>query len=181
MTESASHDVDALIERVLSLSVPLHGSIAHFDETGNTYQIAGPPGVALFERDNGNTISHVSSSPSPMLIPIVDDLRRRHLHAAGRDETIDNSHLPSLLLLCVYLADGEQDERLSLRQIARRPANIVAIDEEAGRHDPELERNDVAMRAWMPLAGEHDPDAGIHPAIVEMRFAARRHERYAPW
>lgn len=181
MTSSHEHDTDMLIARVLEHSVPLHDSIRVFDEPDASYRLEGAPGVAMFDRDAGSTISHVSSSPSPMMMPVLDDLRVRHLSMVGADANIDNSHLPALLLLCIYLVDSDVSERLALGQIARRPAEIIAIDEEAGRHDPELEPHDVALRAWTPLAADHAPDAGIHPAILEMRFRALRHERYVPW
>lgn len=175
------HDVEALLDRVLELSVPLHDSIALFDEPRATYRLVGAPGVALFERDAGTTISHVSSSPSPDLMPALDSLRQRHLHMAGRAEDVDNSHLPALLLLCMYLSDEGAQGRLALRAIARRPAEVAALDEEAGRHDPELEPNDAALRAWTPLAADHAPDSGVHPAILELRFPTHRTQRYVPW
>jgi hypothetical protein len=174
-------DIDRIIARVLEHSVPLHDSIRVFDEPGATYRLEGAPGIALFERDGTSTISHISSSPSPLLMPVLDDMRVQHLSKVGVGDDVDNSHLPALLLLCMYLVDGEASERLNLSAIARRPAEIVAMDEEAGKHDPELEPHDAALRAWTPLVADHAPDAGVHPAVLEMRFRSRRHERYAPW
>ncbi len=181
MEASIETDPDVIISRVLEYSVPLHDAIRSFDEPAAAYRLEGAPGVALFERDAGTTISHVSSSPSPMLMPVLDELRKRHLERAGCNNDIDNSHLPALLLLCMYLVDPATSERFSLDRIARRPAEIVAIDEESGRHDPELEPHDAALRAWTPLIAEHAPDAGSHSAVLEMRFKAMRHERYVPW
>src|SRR5690606_37229921 len=121
---------EALLTRVLELSVPLHSAIAPFDEPGARYELAGAPGVAFFERDALDTISHVSGSPSPALAQVLEDLRGRYLQAIGAPDDMDNSHLPPLLLLCCYLADPVTRERISLDQIVARPAQIRAIDEE---------------------------------------------------
>lgn len=181
MDASIESDPDTIIARVLEHSVPVHDAIRAFDEPGASYRLEGAPGIALFERDAGTTISHVSSSPSPLLMPVLDDLRARHLDRVGCAAGIDNSHLPALLLLCLYLVDPGTSERFSLDRIARRPAEIVAIDEESGRHDPELEPHDAALRAWTPLVAEHVDDSQTHAAVLEMRFRAMRHERYVPW
>lgn len=178
---AADPDAETLLRNVLQLSVPLHGAIAHFDEPGATYRIAAEPGLAFFERDAGSTVSHVSSSPSPALVPIVDELTTRHLGLAGIPAGTGNSHLPALLLLCLYVADEASAHRLRLREIARKPATIEALDDEQGRHDPELDPHDAALRAWTPLAAEHAPDAGVHTAVLEMRFHMQRRPRYAPW
>src|SRR5690606_20357734 len=85
-------DIDALLARVLEISVPMHAAIAAFDEPDARYELVGPPGVAFFQRDAGDVIGHVSGSPSPLLMPPLDDLRRRHLAAAGVDDGVDNSH-----------------------------------------------------------------------------------------
>jgi hypothetical protein len=178
----ASTDTDQLLEDVLARSVPLHAAIAVFDEpAGARYELAGPPGVAFFERDTADTISHASSSPSPLLAPVLDELRERHLAAAGVDSGGDNSHLAPLLLLCLMLLDDDATRRFRLDQLARGQFEIEAIDEEAGRHDPPLAPGDAALRSWVPLHAAHMPDAGVHPAILELRFRRRRSPRYAPW
>ena len=177
-------DIDALLRRVLELSVPLHPAIAEFDEAGARYELAGPPGVAFFQRDRGDVIGHVSGSPSPMLMPPLDDLRRRHLDLVGAAADVDNSHLPPLLLLCCYLADPTSSERLGLDDIAsRRAARINVLDEEEGRHDPELEPLDAALRAWVPLRAAHLPETGdaAWPAILELVFPTDRYNKYVPW
>lgn len=174
-------DVEALLTRALELSVPLHEAIRPFDEPGTSYRLSGPPGVALFQRDAGDTIAHVSGTPSPLVMPALDDLRARHLRGAGVADGVDNSHLPSLLLLCIYLADPETSRRFELDRIVTRPAQVLALDEEEGRHDPELEPLDAALRAWTPLVAEHALDAGEHPAILELRFPANRYTRHVPW
>lgn len=176
-------DIDALLTRVLELSVPLHEAIAPFDEPGARYAMEGPPGVAFFQRDAGDTIGHVSGSPSPLLMPPLDDLRRRHLAAVGADEDIDNSHLPPLLLLCCYLADPESSRRLGLADVARqRAARVLALEEEEGQHDPELEPLDAALRAWVPLRADHlEGVDDVWPAILELRFPANRYTRHVPW
>lgn len=175
------HDAEALLGRILELSVPLHPAIAAFDEPGAVYRLAGPPGIAFFERDARDTISHVSGAPSPTLVLAIDELRERHLRAAGVAAGHDNSHLPALLLLCSYVADENSRERAGIDRVVRRPALAAALDEEAGRHDPQLEPFDAALRAWTPIAADHAPEAGVHPAILELRFPARRHQRYVPW
>lgn len=172
---------EELLTRVIEVSVPLHRAIAAFDEAGTRYELADTPGVAMFIRDAPDRISHVSSAPSPGMVPALDDLRVRHLRAAGVTAGVDNSHLLALLLLCTYLVDRDSIERLGLQTVVRRPAQVVALDEEQGRHDPELNPGDVALRAWTPLSAGHDPDAGVHAAVLEMRFAVERYERYAPW
>lgn len=182
MTSSpaAQTDADQLLRNVLALSVPLHPSIEAFDELQSSYELAGPPGIAMFQRDDGDTIAHASSSPTPDLVPPLVDLKRRHLDAVGVPRDGDNSHLLSLLLLCMCLADPETARRHGLHEFARKPAEIVALTDEEGRHDPELERNDVALRAWTPLFAHHAPDAGMHPAILELRFRMQRSYRYVP-
>lgn len=176
-------DIDALLRRVLELSVPLHAAIAAFDEPGARYAMQGAPGVAFFQRDAGDTIGHVSGSPSPLLMPALDDLRARHLAAAGVEEGVDNSHLPPLLLLCSYLADPDTSRRLGLDGLARqRAARVLALDEEAGQHDPELEPLDAALRAWVPLRAEHLADVDdTWPAVLELRFPSDRYTRHVPW
>jgi hypothetical protein len=178
----ASHEsVEALLDAVLDVSVPLHGAITAFDEAGASYELVGPPGMALFVRDSAEAIRHVSGSPSPTVMPALDDLRRRHLARAGVPAGTDNSHLPALLLICTYLVDADTVARLGLTQLLRRPAEVEALDEEAGRHDPHIEVGDAALRAWTPLTAAHVPGSGEHPAILEIRFRAERYERYAPW
>lgn len=176
-------DIDALLDRVLELSVPLHAAIAAFDEPGARYAMQGAPGVAFFQRDAADVIGHVSGSPSPLLMPPLDDLRRRHLTAVGAADDVDNSHLPPLLLLCSYLADAETSRRLGLDDIARqRAAQVLALDEEGGQHDPDLQPLDAALRAWVPLRAEHV--AGVDetwPAILELRFPSNRYTRHVPW
>ncbi|MBC7644351.1 MAG: hypothetical protein H7123_04435 [Thermoleophilia bacterium] len=179
-TDATITNIDHLLDEVLKLSVPLHASIADFDEPGARYELAGVPGVALFERDHADVISHVSSSPSPALMEAIDDLRRRHLAAANVAEGVDNSHLPSLLMMCMFLVEPGSKGARHLRDIAVRPAVIAALDEEAGKHDPDLEPHDAALRAWTPLLAGHAPEAGVHPAILELRFAANRYTRYVP-
>ncbi len=176
-------DVDALLTRVLELSVPLHPAIEAFDEPGARYELEGAPGVAFFQRDALDTIGHVSGSPSPMLMPPLDDLRRRHLDAVGADADVDNSHLPALLLLCCYLADTDTSQRLGLDDVARqRAAHVQAIDEEAGQHDPDLQPLDAALRAWVPLRAAHiDGIDETWPAILEFVFPAGRYTRHVPW
>lgn len=176
-------DIDALLTRVLELSVPLHASIAAFDEPGARYVLEGVPGVAFFQRDAGDTIGHVSGSPSPMLMPPLDDLRRRHLAGAGVADDVDNSHLPALLLLCCYLADPATSERLGLNDIVRqRAAQVRPLDEEEGQHDPDLQPLDAALRAWVPLRAEHLPDVDdTWPAILELVFPSDRYSKYVPW
>lgn len=176
-------DIDALLRRVLELSVPLHDAIAPFDEQGARYELAGPPGVAFFQRDARDVIGHVSGSPSPMLMPPLDDLRRRHLAAAGIDDDVDNSHLPSLLLMCCYLADPESSRKLGLADVARqRAAQVRPLDDEEGRHDPELQPLDAALRAWVPLRAAHLPDVDdAWPAILELVFASDRYQKHVPW
>jgi hypothetical protein len=176
-------DIDALLTRVLELSVPMHEAIAAFDEPGARYELEGQPGVAFFQRDAGDTIGHVSGSPSPLLMPPLDDLRARHLRAVGVEEGTDNSHLPSLLLLCCYLADPESSRRLGLDDMARqRAAEVLALDEEEGQHDPELEPLDAALRAWVPLKAAHiDGSDDTWPAILELRFKSDRYTKYVPW
>lgn len=180
-SDPTSSDIELLQRRVLELSVPLHAAIADFDEPDTCYDIAGPPGVALFERDAGNTITHDSGSPAPGLMPLLDDLRERHMQIVGNPANTDNSHLPSLLLLCIYLADHSTSDRLQLQKIATRPADIRPLDEEEGQHDPDLQPLDAALRAWTPLRAAHLPDAGIHPAILEFEFRSMRHQKYVPW
>jgi hypothetical protein len=177
-------DVDALLRRVLELSVPLHESIAPFDEPGARYELAGAPGVAFFQRDSGDVIGHVSGSPSPALMPPLDDLRRRHLALAGAGDDVDNSHLLPLLLLCSYLADPETSARLGLDDIAdRRAARVQPLDEEGGQHDPDLQPLDAALRAWVPLRADHLPEAAgeVWPAILELVFPTDRYSKYVPW
>lgn len=176
-------DIDALLGRVLELSVPLHPAIAPFDEPDARYALAGAPGVAYFRRDAGDTIGHVSGSPSPLLMPPLDDLRRRHLAAAGVDDHVDNSHLPALLLLCCYLADPETSRRLGLDDIVRqRAAQVLVLEEEEGQHDPDLEPLDAALRAWVPLRADHlDGVDETWPAILELRFPSDRYTRHVPW
>jgi hypothetical protein len=176
-------DIDALLRRVLELSVPLHEAIAPFDEPGARYELQGAPGVAFFRRDAGDVIGHVSGSPSPALMPPLDDLRRRHLDAVGAAPDVDNSHLPPLLLLCSYLADPESSARLGLDDVAtRRAARIRPIDEEAGTHDPDLEPLDAALRAWVPMRAAHlDGVDDTWPAILEFVFPTDRYSRHVPW
>jgi hypothetical protein len=176
-------DIDALLTRVLELSVPLHPAIAAFDEPGARYELHGPPGVAFFRRDAGDTIGHVSGSPSPMLMPPLDDLRRRHLAAAGVDADVDNSHLPPLLLLCCYLADVDSSRKLGLDDVARqRAARVQALDEEDGQHDPDLQPLDAALRAWVPLRAAHIEGVDdAWPAILELVFPSDRYTRHVPW
>jgi hypothetical protein len=177
-------DIDALLTRVLELSVPLHEAIAPFDEPGARYELAGPPGMAFFQRDAGDVIGHVSGSPSPMLMPPLDDLRRRHLALAGAGDDVDNSHLPALLLLCCYLADPETSRRLGIDDIAsRRAARVQPLDEEGGQHDPDLQPLDAALRAWVPLRAAHLPDLKDEtwPAILELVFPSDRYSRHVPW
>jgi hypothetical protein len=177
-------NIDQLLTRVLELSVPMHAAIAAFDEPDARYELKGQPGVAFFQRDAGDTIAHVSGSPSPLLMPPLDDLRARHLAAAGVAPGVDNSHLPPLLLLCCYLADPDTSKRLGLDDIARqRAAQVLALDEEDGQHDPELEPLDAALRAWVPLHAAHlgDDDELTWPAILELRFKSDRYSKYVPW
>ena len=173
-------DIDRLLDDVLALSVPLHEAIAAFDEPGGEYRLAGPPGVAFFERDAGNTVTHSSSSPSPALMPAIDDLRRRHLGGAGVADNVDNSHVMPLLLICMFLVDDVASERFHLRQFANKPTEIEALDQEAGEHDPELEPHDAALRVWVPLEAVHAPEYGVHPAILELKFRMQRKSRFAP-
>jgi hypothetical protein len=175
------HNIEALLTRILELSVPLHDAIADFDEPGANYEMVGPPGVAVFRRDLNDVIGHVSGSPSPLIMPVIDELRTQHIRARGLPAGTDNSHLPPLLLLCCYLADPSFIRDTDLEQIIQRPATVLAIDEETGKHDPELEPLDAALRAWTPLAAQHAPDAGIHPAIIEMRFPSGGYQRHVPW
>jgi hypothetical protein len=172
-------DIDALLDEVLATSVPLHEAIAAFDEPGARYELAGAPGIAIFTRD-GDTISHESSSPAPALADVIEDLRGRHMTAIGAASGTDNSHLPALLLLCVTIVDRAVVERFGLQSVARRAAEVYALDEEEGRHDPELEPGDVALRAWVPLGAAHEPGAGVHSAILEWRFRVERYQRYTP-
>jgi len=176
-------DVDALMTRVLELSVPMHAAIEAFDEPDARYELEGVPGVAFFQRDSGDTIGHVSGSPSPMLMPALDDLRRRHLAAAGVDEGTDNSHLPPLLLLLCYVADPESSARLGIDDVARqRAAKVLALDEEDGAHDPDLQPLDAALRAWVPLRAAHlDGVTDTWPAILELQFPVDRYLRHVPW
>jgi hypothetical protein len=174
-------DPEALLLRVLELSVPMHPAIQPFDEAGARYLLEGAPGVASFQRDAGDTISHVSGSPSPLIMPILDDLRRRHMHAAGISQEYDNSHLPALLLLCMYIADGQALGRIEFQDVVHRPAQVVFLDEDDGTHDPDLEPLDAALRAWTPMRGDHVPDGEAHPAILELRFPANRYAKYVPW
>ena len=176
-------DIDALLTRVLELSVPLHDAIAAFDEPGARYALEGQPGVAFFQRDAGDTISHVSGSPSPLLMLPLDDLRARHLDAAGIEPGHDNSHLPALLLLCCYLADVESSRKLGIEDVVRqRSAFVQAIDEEQGQHDPDLQPLDAALRAWVPLRATHMPEADeTWPAIVELVFPSNRYTKHVPW
>lgn len=172
---------EALAETILDLSTRLHDAIRNFDESEATYAIAGPPGLAFFRRDETDTVSHVSGSPSPELMPMLDDLHRRHLDRVGVAPEGDNSHVPPLVLLCMMLHDSAAAERLDLHSLARKPTEISALTEDEARHDPELRPHDAALRAWVPLASGHAPDAGVHPSIVEFRFHLDRTERYAPW
>ena len=176
-------DIDALLRRVLELSVPLHDAIAPFDEPGARYELQGAPGVAFCRRDAGDVIGHVSGSPSPALMPPLDDLRRRHLDAVGAAPDVDNSHLPPLLLLCSYLADPESSARLGLDDVAaRRAARIRPIDEEAGPHDPDLQPRDAALRAWVPMRAAHlDGVDDTWPAILEFVFPTDRYSKHVPW
>lgn len=176
-------DIDALLARVLELSVPLHPAIAEFDEPGAKYALEGAPGVAFFQRDAGDVIGHVSGSPSPMLMPALDDLRRRHLAAANVADDVDNSHLPPLLLLCCYLADPETSRRLGLDDVVRqRAAQVLPLEEEEGQHDPELEPLDAALRAWVPLRADHLEGVDeTWPAILELTFPSNRYTRHVPW
>lgn len=176
-------DVDALLTRVLELSVPLHAAIEAFDEPGARYELEGVPGVAFFQRDAGDVIGHVSGSPSPMLMPPLDDLRRRHLRAVGADDDVDNSHLPPLLLLCCYLADPETSRTLGIDGVARqRGARVRPLEEEEGQHDPDLEPLDAALRAWVPLRAAHlEGVTETWPAILELYFPADRYTRHVPW
>ncbi len=176
-------DPEALLTRVLELSVPLHETIAEFDEPGARYELEGMPGVAFFQRDNGDTISHMSGSPSPMLMPALDELRERHLRAVGVDAGVDNSHLPPLLLLCCYLADTEMSARIGINDIARRrAAEVRALDQEDGQHDPDLQPLDAALRAWVPLRAAHlEGVTDTWPAILELVFPTDRYVRHVPW
>lgn len=176
-----TNDPEALLLRVLELSVPMHPAIAAFDEVGARYLLEGQPGVASFQRDAGDVIGHVSGSPSPLLMPILDELRRRHMHAAGISEEYDNSHLPALLLLCCYIADGQALERIAFADVVHRPAQVLFLDEEDGTHDPDLEPLDAALRAWTPIRADHIYGSPPHPAILELRFPANRYSKYVPW
>ena len=169
---------EALLDQTLALSVPLHDAIAAFDQEGMSYAIADAPGIALFERDAGDTISHWSSSPVPAVVDAVDSLRVRHQLAAGVDG-FDNSHLPALLLACLFVADETSVVRQRLGSRVNRPAAIEALDVEHGKHDPELEPHDAAVRVWTPLVCADDPE--VHVAVLQMRFVSGRTARYAPW
>src|SRR5687768_8821133 len=85
MTSSTVEDpaVQSLVERVLAMSTRLHPAIARFDEPGARYEVSGPPGLAFFQRDDGDTITHVSGSPAPTVMPLLDELRARHARGAG--------------------------------------------------------------------------------------------------
>ena len=174
-------DVEGILADTLELSTRLHPAIAVFDESEGRYALAAEPGVAFFHRPDADTITHASSSPSPALVPVLEELHQRHLEIVGVPKGGDNSHVWPLLLLCLYLADPASGQRFELDMLAKKPAEVVALDEEQGRHDPELEVGDSAFRAWMPLGAEHAPEAGVQPAILELRFHMDRYERYAPW
>jgi hypothetical protein len=170
---------EMLLDRTLELSVPLHEAIRAFDEPNAHYVIAAAPGVALFERDATDTIGHWSSSPVPSVVSAVEDLRARHLAAARVDEGADNSHLPALLLACLFLADESSTVRERLGSRVRRPAAIEPLTEEEGTHDPSLEPHDAALRIWTPLRQVDGED--VHTAILQLVFASERTSRYVPW
>jgi len=174
-------DPEALLHRVLELSVPMHPAIEAFDEPGAKYLLEGAPGVASFHRDTGDVISHVSGSPSPTIMPIIDDLRLRHMHAAGIAADVDNSQLPALLLLCCYIADGHALERIEFRDVVHRPAEVRFLTEDEGTHDPDLQPLDAALRAWTPIRADHVGDDEAYPAVVELLFTANRYAKYVPW
>lgn len=176
----AQPSIDDLLDRALAVSTSLHEAIATFDEAPATYEVGGAPGVAYFERDAGDGMSHVSGSPSPALLPVLEELHRRHLEHVGIAPDGDNSHVPPLVLLSLMLLDEQMIDRLGMRQRVTKPTEVVALTEEEGRHDPPLEPHDAALRAWVPLAATHRPDAGVHPAVVELRFRMERRARYAP-
>jgi hypothetical protein len=177
----ADTTADQVIELAVQKSARLHEAIAHFDEPSGRYALGGVPGVAYFERDHPDRITHESSSPSPAIGNMLDDLAARHMAAAGLAPGATNSHVHALVLLVLTMFDETARERFSLDQLGRRPAMIVALDEEDGKHDPELEVGDAALRAWVPLVAEHAPDAGAQPTVLEFRFFNQRKDRYAPW
>lgn len=179
--DSAPASPTDVLDRTAAMAVRLLPAIERYNEAGAAYDLAGPPGVALFERDGLDHVSHVSGAPSPDLAGSMAELHQRALQDAGMDG--DNSHLLALVLLCMYVADEDPHPSLSrLREFARRPTEIVAIDEEQARHDPPLEPHDAALRAWTPMrVAGHGPDEPVHTAVLEMRFRAQRRPRYAPW
>lgn len=181
MSDSTTLDtIDQYVAAVLELSVPLHASIAAFDEPDARYELAGAPGLALFERDGGDTISHVSNSPAPEFMAVLELLRERHRDAVGGLENTQNSHLDPLLLMMMCIVDEQTGKRWGLDVKARREVALFALDDEQAKHDPQIKPHDSALRAWVPLSAKHDQDAGVHTAVLEMHFFEKRSERYAP-
>lgn len=176
----AEQTADQVLDDVIATSARLHRSIAHFDETTGHYALGGVPGVAFFHRDHPERITHESSSPSPAVAGLLDDLVRRHLAQSNLPDATVNSHAHALLLLVLTMHTPDARDRFGLERLGRRDAQIIALDEEDGRHDPELEVGDSALRAWVPLQSEAHPEAGAQPTILEFRFRDRRYTHYAP-
>lgn len=173
--------LEHLVDRVVGVSAPLHAAIARFDEAQACYLLAGEPGMALFRRPDTDTITHVAGSPSPDFVPVFERLLSAHRDAIGMPAASDNSHMAALVLLCVYATDDDTVSRLGITAERRKPALVEALGEEDARHDPELAVGDAALRAWTPLSAEHMPEAGVHPAVLEMRFLMQRSSKYVPW
>jgi hypothetical protein len=176
-TEPAAQQV---VDEVLAVSARLHDAIAHFDEASGHYALGGVPGVAYFERDHPDRITHESNAPSPMVAAQLDELAQRHLARVGAPEGAVNSHVHALLLLVLTMLNEDAQQRFRFDQHGKRPAQIVALDEEDGRHDPELEVGDAALRAWVPIASDLHPGAGAQPTILEFRFFNQRYQKYVP-
>lgn len=170
-----------LIADALAVSTRLHEAIELLDEQEAQYELAGPPGLAVFQRDGTDVVRHRSGSPSPEIAPLLTDLMQAHRARLQFPAGADNSHIAPLVLLCLYLSDPSTRESHGLSLHARKPAAVIALDGEEARHDPPLEPHDSALRAWTPLRALHAPDAGIHTAALEFRFPMNRRERYAPW
>lgn len=181
LTSDRDLSAEELIVAIAGLSAPLHRAIAMFDEPKGEYRLAGAPGLAWFTRDDTDVISHESGTPHPDVIAALGDVERLHRAAAGITPAVANSHLPALLLLCTFITDPATARRLGLRDRARRPARIVALDTEQAKHDPPLQRHDAALRAWTPIAAGPDEHAPVHTAALEMQFLSQRTDRYAPW
>ena len=166
----------------LELAGALYPSIAHLEDADRgTWQLADQPGVAWFVRSGDDVIGHRSLGLPAEVVPVVSHLAGELERILGGDLR-SNSHLPGLLIAAMLLADADVLERLGADQVVRRPARVHALDEDAGRHDPELEPHDAALRVWAPVSVDGNGAAvPSWPTVLEVAFQSGRRPRYVPW